>query len=244
MKFDEFYSKLPNPIDSDEILMEIINTYSQTYLGLEEEFYSNLVKTVPRSESDKINIRDKHTFQVLIFNKIKNSIKNLTKEKYIELTKYGHGNSLLKLRKELLNVEDAKTLDEVNQIMNKIAQTGLEKTLKYYFAGVVASSSWQHVSFHNTSGKLENYDKVEHRLYLNVARQDIYKLATILVEKMYKYSFPFYFKFDPKASRDDTLVIYSSSEHFLDNLEILKEVEQEYPEIVSRCKRPTILSGQ
>lgn len=244
MKFDEFYSKIPNPIDNDETLMEIIQTYSDTTFGIEQEFYNYLTRRVARDEKDEINKSDRNTFHVLLFNKIKNSIKNLTKEKYIELTKNGHGNSLLKLRKELLNVEDAKTVDEVNQIMNKIANKGLESTLRYYFAGSLVGGSWQHVSLHNTSGKLENYDNVEHRLYLNVARQDIYKLATILVEKMYEHNYPFYFKFDPYASRDDSLVIYSSSEHFLDNLEVLREIEQEYPEIVSRCKRPTILSGQ
>lgn len=73
---------------------------------------------------------------------------------------------------------------------------------------------------------------------------DTYKMTTYLVEKCDEHNLPYYFKFDQYADRDDTIVIYSSTENLTKYVEILQEIKREHPELVSRAKEPPVLTGK
>lgn len=73
---------------------------------------------------------------------------------------------------------------------------------------------------------------------------DTYKMTTYLVEKCDEHHLPYYFKFDQYANRDDTIVIYSSTESLTKYVEILQEIKREHPELVSRVKKPPVLTGK
>ena len=46
------------------------------------------------------------------------------------------------------------------------------------------------------------------------------------------------------ANRDDTIVIYSSTESLIKYIEILQEIKREHPELISRTKEPPVLTGK
>ena len=69
-------------------------------------------------------------------------------------------------------------------------------------------------------------------------------MTTYLVEKCDERHLPYYFKFDQYADRDDTIVIYSSTDNLPKYLEILQEIKKEHSELISRMKDPPILTGK
>lgn len=69
-------------------------------------------------------------------------------------------------------------------------------------------------------------------------------MTTCLVEKCDEHHLAYYFKFDQFANRDDTIVIYSSTESLTKYVEILQEIKREHPDLVSRVKEPPVLTGK
>ncbi len=94
------------------------------------------------------------------------------------------------------------------------------------------------------TAKKDQYPSIEHRLYLDIESLDTYKMTTYLVEKCDEHHLPYYFKFDQYADRDDTIVIYSSTENLTKYVEILHEIKKEHPELISRTKEPPVLTGK
>lgn len=247
MELMELYNYVQNPIDNPQVIEKLINAYANSSKGF-GGFYGQLTKTVEKVHNKgQYYVEDTDRFYSMMFNKWKNSIVAMTKDEFIELYKRGsYGQDFIKMRNYLRNVPDVSTMKEANDIFfssknDKELEDALEK---YRWTALGGESGWVHVCSRYVTAKKDQYPNVEHRLYLDTESLDTYKMITHLVEKCDEHHLPYYFKFDQYANRDDTIVIYSSTENLTKFVEILQEIKREHPELVSRAKEPPVLSGQ
>ncbi len=108
---------------------------------------------------------------------------------------------------------------------------------------LISQNGWYSVRSQEV-GKVGYRSKdIDCRLYLCLANEDIHKFSSYLYEKYKQVDIPFYFKIAGNESlgRKDNMVIYSSSKNLNRNIEILKELENEHPDIISRCEEPSLI---
>ena len=246
MELVELYKRIQNPLDDSMVMEKLINAYINSSNGF-GGFYGQLTRTVEKENKGQYYREDADRFYSMMFNKWKNSVVSKTKDEFMMLYRQGsYGLDFIKMRSFLKNIQDVSTLDEVNSIVfGKKGDKELEDALeKYIWDSLGEGSGWVHVCSRYVTAKKDSYPNVEHRLYLNTDSLDIYKMVTYFVEKCDKHHLPYYFKFDQMGSRDDTIVIYSSTENITKYIDILQEIKKEYPELVSRIKEPPILTGK
>ena len=239
----ELYNSIKNPLEDDDVIRKIITAYGNSTFSL-GGFYGQLTKTVQKEHNDgKYYIDDANKFYSMMFNKWKNSIVSLSND---ELYKRGYGQDFIKMKNYLLNISDVSTLKETDDIIfGDKDDKELERALKKYrWDSFGENSGWIHVCSKYLTAKGDQYPNVEHRLYLNTEPFDTYKMITLFAQKCDERHLPYYFKFDEYADRDDTIVVYSSTENLSKYIEIFEEIKKEYPELVSRIKKPPVLTGQ
>lgn len=247
MELMELYNQIHNPIDDISVIEKLINAYANNSKGF-GGYYGQLTKTVQKEHNKGQYYReDADRFYAMLFNKWKNSIVAMTRDEFVELYKQGsYGQDFIKMRNYLKNIPDVSTMKEADEIFygskgDKELEDALEKYSWKSFGG---GSGWIHVCSRYLTAKKDQYPNVEHRLYLDTESLDTYKMTTYLVEKCDEHNLPYYFKFDQYADRDDTIVIYSSTEDLTKYVEILQEIKREHPELVSRAKEPPVLTGK
>lgn len=247
MELRDLYNQIRNPIDDLGIIEKLINAYANSSKGF-GGYYGHLTKMVQKEHSKGQYYRDDaDRFYAMLFNKWKNGIVAMTKEEFIELYKMGgYGQDFIKMRNYLRNVPDVFTMKEADEIFygskdDKELENAFEK---YSWKSFGSGSGWVHVCSRYLTAKKDQYPNIEHRLYLNTESLDTYKMTTYLVEKCDEHHLPYYFKFDQYADRDDTIVIYSSTDNLPKYLEILQEIKKEHSELISRMKDPPILTGK
>ena len=247
MELMELYNQIHNPIDDINVIEKLINAYANNSKGF-GGYYGQLTKTVQKEHNKGQYYReDADRFYAMLFNKWKNSIVAMTRDEFVELYKQGsYGQDFIKMRNYLKNIPDVSTMKEADEIFygskgDKELEDALEKYSWKSFGG---GSGWIHVCSRYLTAKKDQYPNVEHRLYLDTESLDTYKMTTYLVEKCDEHNLPYYFKFDQYADRDDTIVIYSSTENLTKYVEILQEIKREHPELVSRAKEPPVLTGK
>jgi len=241
MDLINIYNQIKNPIDNDYVMKKLLEAYSKS-----GSLYSNLIKTDIKGTNGKYYVKDADEFYSMMFNDWKNNICSMTKEEYIELRKKGYyDDDFVVLRNFLLSVNDVSTEKEADQIAyNEYEDKTLEKAFdKYFWRSLGMGSGWNQVSSQYVNPKDKRGFPIEHRLYLNTDSIDTLKVTKLLVEKYKEYGIPYYFKFDRRSSRDDSIVIYSSTELLEKNIKILKEIKEENKELGSRFGRPPILTG-
>lgn len=246
MELKELYSQIKNPIDDVETIKKLISIYSEKSTGL-GGFYGHLTKTIKKEYTGKYYQNDADVFYSMMFNKWKNSILAMSKDEFIELYKRGsYGQDFIKMRNYLRNIKDVRTMKEANEVLfgNKNDKELEDALEKYRWSAFGAGSGWIHVCSRYATAKKDKYPNIEHRLYVNTESIDTYKMITSFVKKCDKHKLPYYFKFDQFADRDDTIVIYSSTENLTKYIEILQEIKREEPELTSRVKNPPLLSGK
>ena len=247
MELMELYNQVQNPIEDPKVIEKLINAYANSSNGF-GGFYGQLTKTVEKEHTEgRHYTADADRFYSMMFNKWKNSIVALTREQFAELYKNGsYGQDFIKMRNFLKTVPDVKTKQEANDIFfGKYNDKELEDALdKYRWTAFGGLSGWVHVCSRTVTAKQDKYPNVEHRLYLDTESLDTYKMITYLVEKCDEHHLPYYFKFDQWGNRDDTVVIYSSTENLTKYVEILQEIKKEHQDLVARAKEPPVLTGK
>lgn len=243
----QLYDQIQNPLDDSKVINKLIELYSKKERGF-GGFYKKLTTTVTKEyTSGQYYTEDADNFYSRMFNKWKNSILSLTKEQFINLYKRGsYSKDFVKMREFLKTVPDVKTWQEAQNIFDgKYDDKELQEAFqKYRWTSFGESSGWVHVCSRYVTAKQDIMPPIEHRLYLDTESPDTYKMINLLVEKFDKYHLPYYFKFDKFANRDDTIVIYSSTENLTKYVALLREIKDEHPDLISRFKDPPLLTGK
>lgn len=242
----ELYDQVQNPIEDSKVIEKLITLYSETKKN--QAFYSQLTKTVQKNyNKGQYRRTDSDKFYSMMFNKWKNSIAAMKKSEFNVLYRQGsYGKDLVKLREYLKTIPDVATEQEALDILySEKKDKELEDAIeKYRWNSLGEGSGWIHVCSRYLTAKKDEYPNVEHRLYLDTESIDTYAMITHFVEKCDEHQLPYYFKFDQYGNRDDTIVIYSSSENLEKYLEVLREIKRDYPDLVSETKDPPILTGK
>lgn len=245
IKCMELYNKITDPLSDVELIKKLIYLYTNT--SSIEDFYIQLINTTKKDYNPKSYKQEEQDFfYSALFNSWKRMILNLTSPQIMSLIKQKYDYCFLDLIDFLATVPDVKTKKEVMNVFNqKHNKPELQTAInKYKLAPFGINDSFLHVISYYTNPMQNKPIKTEHRLYLNAESIDIYTIADYFIKKCIKRNLPYYFKFDEYINRDDNFVIFSSTENLMHYIEILQEMKYEMPNVVSRLKSPTLLSGK
>lgn len=246
MELMELYNQVKNPIEDPKVIEKLINAYAKSSKNF-GGFYTQITKCVDKNRTPFVQA-DFDKFYSMMFNKWKNSIVALKREQFDELYKKGsYGQDFIKMRNFLKKIPDVTTKKEADDILEgKHNDKELEDAIKRYsWTAFGIPGEFVHVCSRYVTAKQDKYpNDVEHRLYLDTELLDTYKMINLLVEKCDEHHLPYYFKFDQFGDRNDTVVIYSSTENLTKYVEILQEIKKEHPDLVARAKEPPVLTGK
>jgi len=144
----------------------------------------------------------------------------------------------------LKTVPDIETVEEFNSLYCDQEEELYDALEKYCWNSFGWGTGWIHVCSRYVKVKQEEHQPVEHRLYLNTDSLDTYPLVNLLVDKFKFYNIPYYFKFEEHGTKDDPIVIYSSTKYLSKYIEILNEIKKENPKLISNVHKPPILTGK
>lgn len=246
----DIYNSIKNPILDDNLLTAMLERY--VYDSLFQNYYSNLVKFNSKdsegknTDHTKHNLEERDKFYVSLFNIYKNS--NLTyfyngfKDHLMEIydscdtAKKQEIDICLHCFKELEKSPEFKSNEEIQSYFK-------ERKAEALLSGFYANQDGVFHHFRCNSPSVQISDELKHKFYLNVSRENIYKLARIYAEKCDEKGLQFYFKIDLHGDRDESIVIYSTTENLLDNYNVLREIGKEMPEITKRTTPPVLVAG-
>lgn len=242
MKYLNFYNRIQNPLDDEKVLEELISAYSEGH-----GFYSELTKRNSKNKPRRYNPSACDDLHAFLFNTWKKEMLSITREQYEQAIKDKlYDNDIFKFVRYLSTVPDVKTKKEATQILE---QQFKDKELgdameKYRWDAIDLYGSWTHIHSRYVHAKKVKSNPIEHRLYLNMAPTDVHTMSKIFLEKCIAKRIPYYFKISEYGLRDDNIVIYSDTKMLPKFLSVLKEIEQEYPQLIERAGKPPILTGK
>lgn len=242
MELIDLYEQIQNPIDDLDVIKQLLQIEAES-----GSFYGQLTKRVKKDNINKYSNADSDELYSTLFNKWKNNILALTDEQVDELLKNGsYKQDFIKLRNYLKTIPDVTTKKEADNVFeDEYEDQELKEAIeKYKWTAVGEYSSWVHVFSRYLTAKQDPSQKIEHRLYLDTECIHTHKMASYFIEKCDKYHLPYYFKFAESGNRDDTLVIYSSTENLIKYIEILREIQKEHPDFIAQTKTPPLLTGK
>ena len=246
MDLKQLYDSIDNPL-TDDTINQLIDIYAENrgnvYSGI-THYHS---KDIPPRNNSLTSTKERDKFYANSFNMWKRNILSMSRAEFDSLLASGlYGKDFIKLRNYLKKLPDIHSYDEMNKLfyMDGAPEDIQDLLLKYnWMARQLCNIGWTHYKSKYLSPLITKNPKVEHRLYINTDYASLYKIMNLFTEKCLQRQIPFYYKFIPDGgSRDDTIPIYSDTEHLLDYIEILKEIKKENPDI--NFYEPPILSGK
>ena len=237
--YQEIYEKIENPLNDDEVVRKLIESYSDE-LGT-KSYYNKLVQVNYKEKKYKeINMEDKDRLVSQIFNDWKKDLTLNIKDD--EIKKYNK--EFPPLREFLKNIPYVKSAKEFFKINGKVDADEQLETIYSKYTPFSHGESWTYISHNSINPSKYKKFIVDHRLYLNTENIDIYKVMELFRNKCKERELDYHFKFSDNGDRDDTIVIYSDDRKLSDYIKILEEIKKEEPEIVKRAQTPPMLTGK
>ncbi|MDO4746824.1 MAG: hypothetical protein Q4A70_00555 [Candidatus Saccharibacteria bacterium] len=242
----DFYDAIDNPIDNDETMLSIIDAYSKRDDGF-GGLYGSLQRVgVEQKEHNYINPTARQRFEEKMYDRWRHSVIDMTYEEFIDAKNANTlGNGFVKIRNFLKTHPECSTESElrkaISEIPNKEESYGMFDILKMYNWNL--KDSWTHVKSRYVNARQEERINVEHRFYLNTDSTTTHATVDALVDCYEKNHLPYYFKFDEPGDRADTIVIYTSTKDLLKNLDVLRQLKEERPDLAEHFHQPPVLTG-
>ena len=237
--YHEMYEKIENPLNDDEVVRKLIESYSDELRT--KSYYNKLVQVNYKEKKYKeINMEDKDRLVSQIFNDWKKDLTLNIKDD--EIKKYNK--EFPPLREFLKNTPYVKSAKEFFKIYGKVDRDKQLETIYSKYTPFSHGESWTYISHNSINPSKYKKIIVDHRLYLNTENIDTYKVMELFRNKCKERELDYHFKFSDIGDRDDTIVIYSDDRKLSKYLEILEEIKKEEPEIVKRAQTPPMLTGK
>ena len=236
-KNHSIFENLESPLDDPAKFDEIIDAYAKP-VG---QFYNNL-QYAHKGEKNASpeNAADREEFRLKMFERWKKSYLDVDsataspEQKYIKnfLESCPDVSSVYELKQIAKNSYDEQTFKQIEKVLDDNDWEHEE-------------NGWTHILSERGKTGTKPAGETKHRLYLNIAGEDIYKMANLLIDAFDEKSMPFYFKFDNDGGkRDDTFVLYCSEEDLEKTYDILKKIKEENSEMIDRTGAPVMLAGK
>lgn len=241
MKYMKLYNDILNPLDDQNTLEQLIKIYSEG-----SDFYTSIMRTTKSKKNNDYDQKSYDNFHASMFNAWKKGLLSITTAQYEQAIKQGiYQKDIYKLVALLKKTPDINTYEEEQDFYNRsYADKEIDSAIdKYRWDASSLYSEWTHIQKGFIDGKKTKPPKIEHRFYINAHLKDIHKLSKIFMDKCIAYNIPFYFKIAEVDRRDDSIVIYSSTELIPQYCMIFDQIEEEYPNLVKNLEKPPILSG-
>lgn len=242
MKYMDIYHKIPNPLDDEKVIEKMLDAYAD-----KTAFYTALTNRNSKDKKRYYSISQSDALYALLFNTWKKDMLSIPTSYYEQAIRNGlFQKDVYKVLELLRKTTDVSTKQEAEQVLNKQYNdkeltTAMEK---YRWDSIGLDSGWTHISSRYVHAKKVALPKIEHRLYINALSTDLHELSRIFLEKCTSKKLPYYFKISEYDRRDDNIVIYSDTKNLPKYLQVLSEIEKEYPQIIERCGEPPILTGK
>lgn len=240
VKLSEIYNSVENPLNDEELLKRIVSEYansSRTNLICISSLYDSLVTMNQTKDNTEINLDDKEQFLVETYNQWINNILRL------------NYNQLKDLEEQKV-MKNAKAVKQYLQSFGKVSSMADISIIKSNPVFIAQSNTWQlndgweHIKSQYISVMQESEISEKHRLYVGCQNQDMWKLARLFKGKCDEQQIPFHFKLGSSSNRDDKMVIYADTDNLANYISALREIAQEYPDIIDRCGQPPVLTGK
>lgn len=241
MKYTEIYKRITNPLDIPENIDKLIEAYAE-----KTSFYSALINRNSKNKDMRYSPSYSDALYASLFNTWKREMLSITPAQYEQAIKNGlYEKDVYKVLQVLRNTPDVATKAEADAIIDEVYDDKelTEAMEKYRWDSIGLYSGWTHIRSRNIRAKKIVAPKIEHRLYINAAQTDLHVLSKLFLDKCTEKNLPYYFKIAEYDRRDDNMVIYTDTKNLHHFLGVLKEIEQEYPDIISRCGKPPVLTG-
>lgn len=231
------FNHLESPLDDPKKIDEIIDAYAKP-VG---QLYNNLQYAHKGEKKDSPeNVADREAFRTKMFERWKKSFLDVDSAIASPAQRY--------IKNFLENCPDASSVYELKQIAKRSYDEKTFKQIEKVFDDndwEHEENGWTHILSERGKTGTKPAGETKHRLYLNLAGEDIYKMANLLIDAYDKENMPFYFKFDNDGGkRDDTFVMYCSEEDLEKTYAILNKIKDQNPDIVDRAGEPVMLAGK
>ena len=247
----ELYSEIKNPIENPGTIVRLLDDYSKSREG---EFYDQVMSSKDKEysnieNSENISYSD---FYTTVSNIWKKSVKEMSYDKFYEFGKQGiYRIDFMTLRSDLNEKADFKSLSEIEKLcsidkVNKSDEAnGLARALNEYIwksefdpgTGMIRINS---TAVHASKPEVQDGP---HRLYINPEPIDLYTLLNGFIKECEERNLPYDFEYNPNGKTDMPVLIKATDDTIKDYIEILKVVNDRYPEMKSRMKKPPIIAG-
>lgn len=247
MELMDIYNSIKNPLIDKRFISILIEKYSiskKTFAELYNIIQNTTSPYASNSISANVDLNDKEKFYVDMFNMWKKYIMLMSKERFELLKSYNQlDDSYVDLRHYVMKTNDVKSIADIKQFEVNLPNSLKDAYIVYKWDAIGRDSSWIHVSGRQLHSKNMNTFNIEHRLYLNTNDKDTYKVVNELINMCEQKNILYYFKFAEQCKRDDSIVIYCSTQDLPKYIEVIKSIMVKYPDIKSRLGKPPLLTG-
>lgn len=247
MELMDIYNSINNPLIDKRFISILIEKYSiskKTFTELYNIIQNTTSPYASNSISANVDLNDKEKFYVDMFNMWKKYIMLMSKERFELLKSYNQlDDSYVDLRHYVMKTNDVKSIADIKQFEVNLPNSLKDAYNVYKWDAIGRDSSWIHVSGRQLHSRNMNTFNIEHRLYLNTNDKDTYKVVNELINMCEQKNILYYFKFAEQCKRDDSIVIYCSTQDLPKYIEVIKSIMAKYPDIKSRLGKPPLLTG-
>ncbi len=241
MTCKELVCAIENPLDDISIMDDLIDIYLERpdhiYSGLvKNDFYQNQKKkTCVYGEK----LRD--DFYLAIFRDWKEAIQHISRKGLLSKEE----NRKARILSFYLNGCNPTNYDEIMEVLNgENATIEIREALTDFRWDLLGSfSSWKHIDSRYIYGRTHKRNEISHRLYINCDSYLSHFIGLEFIKKCKERRLKFYFKFDGRAERDDTMVFYSDTKNLCSYIEILEEIKDEFG-LEDSLYNPPMLTGK
>ena len=239
MKLKDVYDNIKNPLD-DNMIKYLYDNYGYV------DTYDLVIgsNTKPNTTYDN---SQRDSYNKLLFNIWRNSILNLSKERVEELEKRYNYKDIRRIQSVLSwPLSKYYDLESIDGIYRCLVSENMD--LAYFcLPENIKNNKFKHTVSDKIDLTEDEYflnHPINHRLYVNIDNENIYKLAEKVVEKCNEKELPFYFKFEDNSNRKDSFVLYTDTKNLTNYMECLDEVFEENKDLRMSTYPPLMFAGQ
>ena len=239
------YRKIQNPLNDDNTLMKVFESYSKSTNG--RSFYDELLNV---SRDKEINNEDSfNKFYVFMYNNWKDRLIHYGKEKIAGIFPHNNITGLIEYLKWAPNPQ---TKEDVDKIMigkySKITENPYKSRENFELSAFRWDRDSKGKWYSCISDDVFNYKNKHmdenHILFVNVDKNQIYNFAMTFVKICDQEQIPYNFKFILAGHRDDEFQIYADSKHLIKYINIIEQIKEKYPYLININNDVPLLTGK